>query len=83
MADTQTFDPDAIDETKPITFMPLEWQFFKEELVNQFVDDDLDALKAIRRARYRAKLRRSFEQLEKGGGHFHELIEVHDGKALD
>ena len=79
MAHAQTFDPDIIDESKPITFMPLEWQFFKEELVNQFVDEDFDALKAIRRARYLAKLERGFKQLEEGRGHFHELIEVENG----
>ena len=52
MAETQTLDTDIIDESKPITFTPLEWKFFKEELIRQFVDDDFDALKAIRRARY-------------------------------
>ena len=77
MADAQTFDPDVIDETKPITFMPREWFFFKEEIKDQIAEGNgVDFLKAIRRARYRAKLERGFKQLEEGGGHFHELIEV-------
>ena len=79
MAETNIVDPDEIDESKPITFAPLEWKFFKEEIGRQFVDDDFDALKAIRRARYLAKLERGFKQLEEGRGHFHELIEVENG----
>ena len=78
MPESQTFDQDFIDESKPITFAPLEWKYFKEELVKQFVDDDFDALKAIRRARYRAMLNNGFKQLKEGRGHFHELIEVED-----
>lgn len=66
MADTQTLDQDVIDETQPITFSPREWFYFKEELVKQFVDEDLDTSKAIRRARYLNKLEQSFKQLEEG-----------------
>ena len=67
MADTQTFDPDVIDETKPITFMPREWFFFKEAIDDQIAaGNGVDLLKALHAARYRAKLRRSFEQLEEG-----------------
>lgn len=66
MAEVQTFNQDVIDETQPITFTPREWFYFKEELVKQFVDEDLDALKAIRRARYLTKLDQSFKQLEEG-----------------
>lgn len=83
MAEVQTLDPYAVDETQPITFAPLEWKFFKEEVAKQFADDDFDPLKAIRRARYLAKLERGFKQLEEGRGQFHDLIEVKDGKALD
>ena len=82
MADTQTIDLDVIDETKPITFEPLEWKFFKEEVAKQFADDDFDALKAIRRARYQAMLHRGFTQLAEGRGHFHELIEVEDEQTM-
>ena len=76
MAETQTFDPDEIDESKPITFAPREWFFFKEEIGKQFVDDDFDPIKAIRRARYRAMLDRGFKQAKEGRCQFHELIEV-------
>lgn len=78
MAEANIIDPDEIDESKPITFAPLEWKFFKEEIGKQFVDDDLDVFKAIRRARYLAKLERGFKQLEEGRGQFHELIEMED-----
>ena len=74
----QTLNQNEIDETKPITFAPREWFFFKEEIGKQFVDDDFDPIKAIRRARYRAMLDRGFKQAKEGRCQFHELIEVKD-----
>ena len=67
MPETQTFDQDVIDESKPIIFAPREWFFFKEELYKQFAEGkDIDFLEAIRRARYLAMLDKSFKQLEEG-----------------
>ena len=79
MLKAQVRDPDEIDESKPIILAPEEWTLFKEEIGKQFADDDLDVLKALRRARYLAMLDRGFKQLNEGRGHFHELIEVEDG----
>ena len=76
MAEVQTFNQDVIDETQPITFTPREWFYFKEELVKQFVDEDLDALKAIRRARYLAEIDRRFDRVEAGHWVEHDLIEA-------
>ena len=76
MAEAQTLDPYAVDETQPITFTPREWFYFKEELVKQFVDEDLDTLKAIRRARYLAEIDRRFDRVEAGHWVEHDLIEA-------
>jgi len=78
MAEAQVMNPDEIDESKPITFAPLEWKFFKEEIGKQFVDDDLDILKAIRRARYWAEIERRTERIKAGHWVEHDLIETED-----
>ena len=67
MADTQTLDPYAVDETQPITIMPREWFYFKAELNDQIAQGNgIDLLKALHAARYYAMLDRSFKQLEEG-----------------
>ena len=78
MADTQTFDPDeVIDETKPITFMPREWFFFKEEIKDQLAEGNgVDFLKALHAARYWAEIDRRFDRVESGHWVEHDLIEV-------
>ena len=76
MAEVQTLDLNDIDESKPITFAPLEWKLFKEEIGKQFVDDDLDVLKAIRHARYWAEIERRTERIKTGHWVEHDLIEA-------
>ena len=57
MSEAQTFDQDVIDESKPITFAPREWFFFKEEIKKQYAESkSVDILKALRAARYLAKI---------------------------
>ena len=77
MAETQIADPYEIDETKPITFAPREWHFFKEEIKNQIAEgESVNLLKALRNARYWAEIDRRFERVEAGHWVEHELIEV-------
>ena len=38
MAETQTLDPYAVDETQPITIAPREWFFFKQEINDQIAE---------------------------------------------
>lgn len=77
MADTQTFDTDIIDESKPITFAPREWFFFKEEVKNQLEQGNgVDFLKALHAARYWAEIDRRFDRVEAGHWVEHDLIEV-------
>ena len=67
MAETQTLDPYAVDETKPITIAPREWFFFKEEVKDQLAQGTgIDLLKALHAARYYAMLDRSTEQIAEG-----------------
>ncbi|MBQ3727417.1 MAG: hypothetical protein IJQ85_07580 [Selenomonadaceae bacterium] len=79
MSETQTFDPDIIDESKPITFAPREWYFFKEEIKDQVAEGKgVDILKALHAARYYAKIDRRFERVKAGHWTEHELIEADD-----
>ena len=67
MAETQVADPYEIDESKPITFAPREWFFFKEELKSQIAEGEgLNILKALHNARYYAMLDRSSKQFAEG-----------------
>ena len=67
MAETQTLDPYAVDESKPITIAPREWYFFKEEIKNKLAEGkNIDLLKALHAARYYAMLERSTKQSEEG-----------------
>ena len=66
MSQAQILDPDAI-ESKPITFAPREWFFFKSELKDQIAEGNgLDILKALRAARFYAMIERSTKQAEEG-----------------
>lgn len=77
MAETQIADSYEIDETKPITFAPREWYFFKEEIKNQIAaGEGVDILKALHNARYCAEIDRRFDRVEAGHWVEHELIEV-------
>ncbi|MBQ3443371.1 MAG: hypothetical protein IJG33_09015 [Selenomonadaceae bacterium] len=67
MAEAQVLNPDAIDETKPITFAPREWFFFKSEINDQLAEGKgVDILKALRAARFYAQIERSTEQYKQG-----------------
>ena len=67
MAESQIADSYEIDETKPITFAPREWFFFKEEIKNQIAENKgVDILKALHNARYYAMLDRSSKQIAEG-----------------
>ena len=67
MAESQIADSYEIDETKPITFAPSEWFFFKEEIKNQIAENKgVDILKALHNARYYAMLDRSSKQIAEG-----------------
>ena len=67
MSETQILDPDIIDESKPITFAPREWFFFKAELKDQIAENKgVDILKALRAARFYAMIERSSKQAEEG-----------------
>ena len=67
MAEAQALDQDFIDESKPITFAPREWFFFKEELKDQITEGKgLDILKALHAARYYAEIERRTENIKAG-----------------
>ena len=67
MAEAQIIDNDVIDESKPITFAPREWFFFKEEIKNQIAEGKgVDILKALHNARYFAMIERSGKQFAEG-----------------
>ena len=67
MAETQTLDPYAVDESQPITIAPREWYFFKEEIKDQLAEGNgVDLLKALHAARYYAMLDRSSQQIAEG-----------------
>ncbi|MBR0287539.1 MAG: hypothetical protein IJQ82_01025 [Selenomonadaceae bacterium] len=67
MLETQTFDTDIIDESKPITFAPREWYFFKEEIKDQVAEGKgVDILKALHAARYYAEIERRTENIKAG-----------------
>ena len=67
MAETQTLDPYAVDESQPITIAPREWYFFKEEIKDQLAESNsVDILKALHAARYYAMLDRSSQQIAEG-----------------
>ena len=67
MSEAQTLDQDVIDESKPITFAPREWFFFKEEIKDQIAEGKgVDLLKALRAARFYAEIERSTEQYKQG-----------------
>lgn len=56
MSEAQALDQDVIDESKPITFAPREWYFFKKEIERQVAKDEaLDFLEAVRVARLYAR----------------------------
>ena len=65
--DAQALDQDFIDESKPITFAPREWYFFKEELKDQVAEGKgFDLLKALRAARFYAEIERRTEEMKAG-----------------
>lgn len=67
MAEAQTLEQDIIDESKPITFAPREWFFFKSEINDQIAEGKgIDLLKALRAARFYAEIERSTEQYKQG-----------------
>ena len=67
MPETQTFDQDVIDESKPIIFAPREWFFFKEEVKDQIAEGKgVNLLKALRAARFYAMIDRSTKQFKEG-----------------
>ena len=79
MAETPTFETDEIDESKPITFAPREWFFFKEEVKDQIAQGKgVDLLKALHAARYYAEIDRRFDRVKAGHWVEHDLIEVAD-----
>ena len=66
MAEVQMLD-EVIDESKPITFAPREWKFFKSEINDQIAEGNgVDILKALRAARFYAQIERSTEQYKQG-----------------
>ena len=72
MAETQTLDPYAVDETKPITIAPREWFFFKEEVKDQLAQGTgIDLLKALHAARFYAEIERRKEDIK--AGHYIEF----------
>ena len=72
MADTQTLDPYAVDETQPITIMPREWFYFKAELNDQVAQGNaVDLVKALHAARFYAEMERRTEAME--AGHYIEF----------
>ena len=65
--ETQALDQEIIDESKPITFAPREWFFFKSEINDQLAEGKgVDFLKALRAARFYAEIERSTEQYKQG-----------------
>lgn len=75
----QTLNQNEIDETKPITFAPREWFFFKEEIKNQLAEGNSpDFLKALHNARYFAEISRRTEKIKAGHYVEHDLIEDND-----
>lgn len=72
MSEAQTLDQDVIDESKPITFAPREWFFFKEEIKDQIAEGkSVDLLKALRAARFYAEIERRTESIK--AGHYVEF----------
>ena len=66
MAEAQILD-EVIDETKPITFAPREWFFFKSEINDQLAEGKgIDILKALRAARFYAEIERRTENIKSG-----------------
>lgn len=67
MTEAQVLEQDVIDESKPITFAPREWFFFKSEINDQIAEGKgIDLLKALRAARFYAEIERSTEQYKQG-----------------
>ena len=67
MAEVQTLDPYAIDESKTINIAPREWFFFKAEVKDRLAEGKgIDLLKALHAARYYAMLDRSSKQIAEG-----------------
>jgi len=67
MSEAQALDQDVIDESKPITFAPREWFFFKEEVKDQVAEGKgVDFLKAFRAARFYAEIERRTEDVKAG-----------------
>ena len=65
MAETQTLDPYAVDESQPITIAPREWYFFKEEIKDQIAESNgVDLLKALHAARFYAEIERRTEDIK-------------------
>ena len=65
MPEAQSLDQDVIDESKPITFAPREWYFFKEEIKDQIAEGKgVDFLKAVRVARLCARNESTSKQTE-------------------
>jgi len=75
----QNFAQEEFDESKPITFAPREWYFFKEEIKHQLAEGkSIDFLKALRGARFYAEIERRTERIKTGHWVEHDLIEVDD-----
>ena len=63
--DAQSLPQEEFDESKPITFAPREWYFFKEEIKSQGEEGNgLDFLKALRNARFYAEIERRTENIK-------------------
>ena len=75
----QNVAQEEFDESKPITFAPREWYFFKEEIKHQLAEENhIDFLKALRGARFYAEVERRTERIKAGHWVEHDLIEVDD-----
>lgn len=72
MTEAQAPEQDVIDESKPITFAPREWFFFKSEINDQLAEGKgVDLLKALRAARFYAEMERRTESIK--AGHYIEF----------
>lgn len=70
--EAQALEQDTIDESKPITFAPREWFFFKSEINDQIAEGKgVDLLKALRAARFYAEMERRTENIK--AGHYVEF----------
>lgn len=75
----QSLNQEELDVSKPINFAPRELTLFKNELDKQLEEGNgIDIFKALRNARYWAKIDRRIENVKAGHWTEHELTEVED-----